>query len=92
MEVWTTEPAIDLCTGNYFDGSVHGVGGSPYGAWAGIAIEPEHVSNSPNLPQFPSTVLRPGERYRSATELRFGARQPQSDPLFDRVPSGGPPA
>lgn len=76
MEVWTTEPAVDLYTGNYFDGSIEGVGGLPYGPWAGIAIEPEHVSNSPNLPQFPSTVLRPGDRYRSATRLRFAAEQP----------------
>lgn len=76
MDLWTTEPAVDLYTGNYFDGSIRGVGGTRYGAWAGIAIEPEHVSNSPNLPWFPSTVLRPGDRYRSATRLRFGAQQP----------------
>ncbi|MDQ1513618.1 MAG: aldose 1-epimerase, partial [Microbacteriaceae bacterium] len=82
MEVWTTEPAIDLYTGNYFDGSIQGVGATRYGAWAGIAIEPGHVSNSPNMPQFPSTVLRPPDRYRSATQLRFAAQQPGSDPLF----------
>jgi aldose 1-epimerase len=85
MDVWTTEPAIDLYTGNYFDGSIRGVGGTRYGAWAGIAIEPEHVSNSPNLPQFPSTVLRPGERYRSETRLRFAVQEPTPDPLFDRL-------
>ena len=72
VEVWTTEPAIDFYSGNYFDGSVIGVGGAPYERWAGVAIEPEHVSNSPNLPAFPSTTLRPGETYASLTEFRFG--------------------
>jgi aldose 1-epimerase len=70
LDVWTTEPAIDVYTGNYFDaaeeGAVH-----PYGRWAGIALETEHVSNSPNLAWAPSTVLRPGERYESTTVLRF---------------------
>ena len=72
LEVWTTEPAIDFYSGNYFDGSVVGVSGIPYERWAGVAIEPEHVSNSPNLPSFPSTILRPGDTYTSLTEFRFG--------------------
>jgi len=72
VEVWTSEPAIDFYSGNYFDGSVIGAGGAPYQRWAGVAIEPEHVSNSPNLPAFPSTTLRPGETYASLTEFRFG--------------------
>ncbi len=71
LEVWTTEPAIDFYSGNYFDGSVVGARGVPYERWAGVAIEPGHVSNSPNMPSFPSTVLRPGERYDSSTEFRF---------------------
>jgi aldose 1-epimerase len=83
MALWTTEPAIDLYTGNGFDGTIRGVGGRRYGRWAGVAIEPEHVSDSPNLPRFPSTVLRPGETYRSTTELRFTARPPGADPLAD---------
>lgn len=67
LQVWTTEPAVDFYTGNYLDGS------SGYQKWAAVAIEPEHVSNSPNLRSFPSTVLRPGERFRSCTEYRFSA-------------------
>lgn len=71
LDVWTTEPAIDVYTGNAFDpaepGAVH-----RYGRWAGIALETEHVADSPNLPWAPSTVLRPEERYASTTVLRFG--------------------
>ena len=43
------------------------------GACAGIALEPQHVPDSPNLPHFPATVLRPGEVYRQISEFRFGA-------------------
>lgn len=72
LDVWTTEPAIDFYTGNYFDGSIKGARGLPYVKWAGVAIEPEHVSNSPKMPSFPTTVLRPGDTYLSTTEWRFG--------------------
>lgn len=71
LEVWTTQPAIDFYTGNYFDGTVSGTGGRAYEEYAGLAIEPEHFSNSPNIPGFASTALRPADRYDSATELRF---------------------
>jgi aldose 1-epimerase len=75
LDVWTTEPAVDVYTGNYFDGSaataIH-----DFGPWAGIALETEHISNSPNLAWAPSTVLRPGENYRSTTILRFNAPHP----------------
>ncbi len=71
LEVWTTEPGIDFYTANFLDGSLVGRSGSTYRQGDGLAIEPEHCSNSPNLPHLPSTVLRPGERYRSATEYRF---------------------
>jgi aldose 1-epimerase len=71
LEVWTTEPGIDLYTGNFLDGSLVGPSGRAYRQGDGLAIEPEHFSNSPNVSHFPSTVLRPGERYASATEYRF---------------------
>ena len=71
LEVWTTEPGIDFYTGNFLDGSLVGPGGRSYRQGDGLAIEPEHFSNSPNIGHFPSTVLRPGERYASATEYRF---------------------
>jgi aldose 1-epimerase len=74
LEVWTTEPAVDFYTGNFLDGSLVGPSGHSYRQGDAFAIEPEHFSNSPNVPHFPTTVLRPGEQYRSATEYRFTAR------------------
>lgn len=73
MEVWTTEPALQVYDGFKLDTPVAGLDGIRYGACAGIALEPQHVPDSPNLPHFPSTVLRPGEVYRQISEFRFGA-------------------
>jgi aldose 1-epimerase len=73
LEVWTTEPAVDLYSGNFLDGSLRGSSGSAYRQGDGIAIEPEHYSDSPNNPHFPSTRLDPGEVFRSCTEYRFPA-------------------
>lgn len=70
MEVWTTEPGVQFCSGNFLDGSLTG----PHGVFAkrtGLCLEPQHFPNSPNEPSFPSTVLRPGEDYHSVTEFRF---------------------
>jgi aldose 1-epimerase len=72
LEVATTEPGIQVYPGNRFDGSVSGMGGAPYGPGAGLALETQHFPDSPNRPDFPSTVLRPGERYETTTVLRFG--------------------
>jgi aldose 1-epimerase len=71
MEVWTTEPALQVYDGFKVSTPVPGLDGRPYGACAGICLEPQHVPDSPNLPHFPSTVLRPGEAYRQITEYRF---------------------
>jgi aldose 1-epimerase len=71
MEVWTTEPAMQLYDGQGMKPPVAGHHGGLYGPCAGIAMEPQHVPDSPNLPHFPSTVLRPGEVYRQVTEYRF---------------------
>ena len=73
LEVWTSEPGIDFYSGNFLDGSLVGPGGASYRQSDAFAIEPEHFSNSPNTPQFPSTQLRPGEAYTSSTEYRFSA-------------------
>jgi aldose 1-epimerase len=72
MQVWTTEPALQVYDGGRIKTPVPGLDGAPYGANAGIAMEPQHVPDSPNLPHFPSTVLRPGEVYRQLSEYRFG--------------------
>ena len=73
MEVWTTEPGVQLYTGNYLDGRA-GKDGAHYGWRAGFALETQHFADSPNRPSFPSTILRPGEEYRSRTAYRFGVR------------------
>lgn len=73
MELWTTEPALQVYDGAKLNLAVAGLDGSFYGANAGIALEPQHVPDSPNLPHFPSTVLRPGEVYRQVSEYRFGS-------------------
>lgn len=71
MQLWTTEPALQAYDGFKLNTPVPGLGGAPYGACAGVALEPQHVPDSPNLPHFPTTVLRPGEVYRQVSEYRF---------------------
>lgn len=71
MEVSTTEPGVQLYTGNYLDGARSGVGGVVHAQHSGFCLETQHFPNSPNEPSFPSTVLRPGERFRSTTIHRF---------------------
>ncbi|MFI6151754.1 aldose epimerase family protein [Kitasatospora sp. NPDC051170] len=73
VECLTTEPGIQVYTGNHFDGAVTGPSGHGYTAYAGVALETQHFPDSPNRPDYPSTVLRPGEKYRSRTVYRFSA-------------------
>lgn len=75
MEVLTTEPAIQFYCGNFLDGTVVGKGGVAYQHRTGLCLETQHYPDSPNQPKFPSTVLRPGETYRTTTVYRFSARQ-----------------
>lgn len=74
MEVWTTEPAIQFYSGNFLDGSNVGKGGKVYSHRYGFCLETEHYPDSPNRPEFPSTVLRPGKRYQTTTIYRFGVK------------------
>lgn len=74
LEVLTTEPGVQLYTGNYLDGSFKGKGGATYGKHAGFCLETQHFPDSVNQPTYPSTILRPGETFRSTTAMRFGAR------------------
>jgi aldose 1-epimerase len=73
MEVWTSEPAVQIYTGNYFNGTMLGANGRTIRQGDGIAFETEHFPDSPNKPNFPSTVLRPGETFQSTTEFVFSA-------------------
>lgn len=72
LEVFTTEPTLHVYTADHFDGSQIGAQGVPYGPRSGFALETQHVPDSPNRPEFPSTILRPGETFRSTTIFRFG--------------------
>ncbi|HEY8566504.1 MAG TPA: aldose epimerase family protein [Beijerinckiaceae bacterium] len=72
LEVWTTEPGLQFYDGFKINLPVPGLDGAPYGANAGLCLEPQHFPDSPNRPHFPSTILRPGEVYRQVTEYRFG--------------------
>jgi aldose 1-epimerase len=74
MEVWTTEPGMQLYTGNYLDGTDVGKGGKPYRHRYGFCLETQHYPDSPNRPAFPSTVLRKGGRFRSTTVYKFSSQ------------------
>ena len=71
LEVWTTEPGVQVYTGNNLDGSLGGADGKPYERHGAVCLETQHYPDSPNRPDFPGTVLRPGEEFASATEFRF---------------------
>ncbi len=75
MEVLTTEPAIQFYSGNFLDGKVIGKGNVPYQLRSGLCLETQHYPDSPNQPAFPSTVLRPGEKYQTTTVYRFLVKQ-----------------
>ncbi len=72
MEVATTEPGVQFYSGNFLDGSWSGKSGKAYKSRHGFCLETQHFPDSPNRPSFPSTVLRPGEEFRSTTVYRFG--------------------
>lgn len=71
MEVWTTEPGVQLYTGNFLDGSLVGKSGKAYHRRYGFCLETQHYPDSPNKPNFPTTVLRKGATFRSTTIYRF---------------------
>ncbi len=77
LEVWTTEPGMQFYTGNFLDGTLTGKGGKVYGRRAGFCLETQHFPDSPNQPDFPSTVLKPGRTFRSTTVYKFSADAPK---------------
>ena len=74
LEIFTTEPGIQFYGGGGFARVPLGKDGFRYSANAGLALETQHFPDSPNRPEFPSTIVRPGERYRSRSVYRFGVR------------------
>jgi aldose 1-epimerase len=75
LEVWTTEPGVQLYTGNFLDGTTPGKGGKPYAPRTAFCLETEHYPDSPNKPNFPSVVLNPGERYHTMTTYKFSTEK-----------------
>jgi aldose 1-epimerase len=71
MEVWTTEPGLQFYSGNFLDGTITGKNGKVYDKHYGFCLETQHFPDSPNKPQFPSTILEPGEKYTQTTVYRF---------------------
>jgi aldose 1-epimerase len=73
MSLHTTEPAVQFYSGNFLDGSLRGHGDEAYGRGDAICLEPQHSPDSPHHPEWPGTVLRPGQTYRSRSVYRFTA-------------------
>ncbi len=74
MEVYTTEPSVQFFTGNSLNGSQTGKSGVAYAKRTGFCFETQHLPDSPNHPNFPSTVLRPGEIFNSTTIFKFSVK------------------
>jgi galactose mutarotase-like enzyme len=70
LECWTSEPGVHFYTATNV-GPVMGKDGFKYGPYRAFCLECQHLPDSPNRPEFPSTILRPGEEYRQLTEFRF---------------------
>jgi len=71
MELYTTEPGVQLYSGNFLDGAVAGKSDKPYAFRSAFCMETQHFPNSPNTPEFPSVVLQPDEKYHTVTIHKF---------------------
>jgi aldose 1-epimerase len=74
LSILTTEPGIQFYSGNFLDGTLYGTSGRQYRQGDGLALETQHFPDSPNKPDFPSTVLRPGETYNTTTVYAFSTK------------------
>jgi aldose 1-epimerase len=74
MEVWTDQPGIQFYAGNFLDGTLTGKAGKPYQKHYGFCLETQHFPDSPNKPAFPTTVLRPGQKYQTETVYKFSTK------------------
>jgi aldose 1-epimerase len=78
LEIITTEPGMQLYTGNFLDGTIKGKGGKVYANRSAFCLETQHYPDSPNHPSFPTTVLKPGKKYQSTTLYRFTTEPAQA--------------
>ena len=74
MDVATTEPGLQFYSGNFLDGTIKGKGGHVYAHRSGLCLETQHFPDSPNKPNFPSTILQPGKAYESRTVFTFSVK------------------
>jgi aldose 1-epimerase len=75
LEVESTEPGVQVYTGNFLDGHLVGKSNRPYVKRSAFCVETQHFPDSPNQPTFPSTIVRPGTDYLSQTVCRFGVEK-----------------
>ena len=75
LEMFTTEPGVQLYTANFLDGTLKGKGGVVYKKHQAFCLEAQHFPDSVHHPNFPSTILRPGETYTQTTIYKFSARE-----------------
>lgn len=73
IETFTTEPGIQFYSGNFLDGTLSSSDGIPFNKHAGMCLETQHFPDTPNRPNFPTTLLRPGEKYKTTTIYKFSA-------------------
>ena len=71
VEVYTDQPGMQLYSGNFLDGTITGKHGHAYGRRSGFCLETQHFADSPNHPDFPSTILKPGKTFHSKTIYKF---------------------
>ena len=76
LEVYTTQPGLQFYSGNFLDGTLTGKAGTVYRRRTGFCLETQHFPDSPNHPDFPSTILQPGKEYRQRAVYAFSVRQP----------------
>jgi aldose 1-epimerase len=74
LEIFTDQPGIQFYSGNFLDGTVKGKGGGAYGKHFGFCLETQHFPDSPNHPNFPSTILEPGKTYATVTVHKFAVK------------------
>ena len=75
LEVLSTEPGLQFYCGNFLDGKLKGKGGWVYRHRNGFCMEPQHYPDSPNQPNFPSVVLKPGQLYKNTIIYRFSVQK-----------------
>ena len=72
VEVWTTEPCLQVYTANWCDYNQTAKGGEHLSFRCGVALETQHAPDSPNKPKWPTTIVKAGQLYKTTTEFRFG--------------------